>query len=413
MRLFPRIFALFIVLLAAACQPNAPAATPTSAPAPKPTAAPTAAPAAAAAASPAASPAAASPASPSPASAPAASPVASPSPAAAGAAPKPLQKPNFDEQAVATFYRGKTVTIVVGYTPGGGYDEYARFLSRSIGRYIPGNPTIIVQNQPGAGSMLAANTLFNASPKDGTVFGTFARGLPAEELLGSEGVQYKSAQFNWIGSMNDEVSICIARTDAPVKKFEDLYTMPLKIGGTGPGADTDFFPKFLNGLLGTKFDLATGYPGGNDINVAMERGEVQGRCGFSYSSLISTRPQWITDKFITILVQMSLNKHPDLPSVPLVTDLARNAEERQLMRVVFSRQTMGRPFAAPPGVPADRVAALRYAFDQTMRDPQFMAEAQQAKLEVNPAGGTDLQQIVQDVLATPPDLARKLADLVK
>ncbi len=314
---------------------------------------------------------------------------------------------------VADFYKGKTVQLIVGYGPGGGYDVYARVLSRHIGKYIPGNPSVVVQNMPGAGSMLSANTLFNSSPKDGTVIATFARGLPAEELLGKEGVQFKSAQFNWIGSMNEEVSICVARADSPIKKFEDLYTTPLKIGGTGPGADTDFFPKFLNGLLGTKFDLATGYPGGNDVNVAIERGEVQGRCGFSFSSLVATRPQWVQEKFLTILVQMALKKHPDMPDIPLVMDFARNAEERQLMTVVFSRQTMGRPFTAPPNVPADRVAALRYAFDQALADPQLLEEADKAKMELNPVNGQAIQDVIAEVFKTPPDQVARLAELTK
>ncbi len=390
----PSVCLAALLAVATACT-QAPAAAPTTAPTSPP--APAAASPAAAAASPAAKPAA--------------SPVASPSPAAASRSAASAR--SFNEQAVADFYRGKTVTLLVGYSAGGGYDQYARLLSRHLGRFIPGNPSVIVQNQPGAGSVLSANTLFNSSPKDGTVIGTFARGLPAEELLGSEGVQYKSAQFNWIGSMNEEVSICITRSDSPVKKFEDLYRTSMKIGGTGPGADTDFFPKFLNGLLGTKFDLATGYPGGNDINVAMERGEVQGRCGFSYSSLVSTRPQWVKDSFITILVQMALKKHPDMPNVPLVTDLARTPEEKQLMMVVFSRQTMGRPFAAPPGVPPERVAALRTAFDRAIADKQLTDEAAKADFELNPATGEEIQDIIAQVFKTPPDQVKRLAELVK
>jgi tripartite-type tricarboxylate transporter receptor subunit TctC len=377
--------------------------------APAPTGAPTAAPSPTT--SPAASPAARPAQSPSPAVAPSPAPAASPA-----AAPGPGTGPSFDEQAVADFYRGKTVTILVGYSPGGGYDLYARLLARHIGRYIPGNPGVIVQNQPGAGSVLSANTLFNTSPRDGTVIGTFARGLPAEELLGREGVQYRSAQFNWIGSMNEETSVCVARTDAPVKKFEDLYTTPLKIGGTGSPPDTDFFPRFLNGLLGTKFELASGYPGGNDINVAMERGEVQGRCGLSWSTVVSTRPQWLEEpKFITILVQMALNKHPDLPDVPLVTDLARTPEERQLMKVVFSRQAMGRPFAAPPGVPPDRVAALRSAFNRALADKQLVQEASRGgETEgVNPVTGEQIEAILAEVFNTPPDLVKRLAELTK
>lgn len=412
-----------LALGAAACQPAAPVA-PTAAPAaptkpaaaaPKPTAAAptTAKPAAspAVAASPAAKPAA-SPAA-SPAAKPAASPAAKPSPAAAQ--PKPVTKPQFDEQAVASFYRGKTVTINVGYTAGGGYDVYARLLARHIGRHIPGNPTVIVQNQPGAGSILAANTLFNTAPKDGTVMATFGRGLPAEELLGVEGVQYKSAQFSWIGSMNEEVSVCVSKADSPVKTFRDAFTTPLKIGGIGPGSDTDFFPKFLNGLLGTKFDIAAGYPGGNDINVAMERGEVQGRCGWSWTSVTTGRPQWLQEpRYINILVQMSLNKHPDLPDVPLVTEFAQNEEQRQLMRVVFSRQAMGRPFAAPPGIPPDRLAALRYAFDQAVRDPALLAEAARSgDAEINPVSGAEISTIVGEVLATPAGQVQRLKEILK
>ena len=313
----------------------------------------------------------------------------------------------------AEFYRGKTVTVLVGYTPGGGYDVYARTLAAHIGRYIPGNPSVIVVNKDGAGSLLAANSLFSTEPKDGTVFGTFGRGLPYNELVGQPEATFKSTQFNWIGSMNDEVSICVVRADSPIKKFEDLLTTPVKIGATGPDDDTGFFPRFLNGALGTKFQLVLGYPGGNDVNLAMERGEVQGRCGFSWSSLVSTKPQWITDKFITILVQMSLNKHPEIPAtVPLVMEYAKTDEIRQMFEIIFSRQTMGRPFAAPPGVPVERVAALRDAFAKTMVDAQFKADVAKAKLELNWKGGDDIQKIVAKIFTTPQAQRDRLKQIV-
>ena len=302
----------------------------------------------------------------------------------------------------ADFYKGKTVSLIVGYDAGGGYDLYARTLASHIGKFIPGTPTVIVQNMPGAGSMLSANSLFGSQPKDGTVFGTFGRGLPYNELIGQPEATFKSAQFGWLGSMNDEVSICIARSDSPIKKFEDLLTTPLKIGATGPDDDTGFFPRFLNGALGTKFELVLGYKGGNDVNLALERGEIQGRCGFSWSSLISTKPQWIKDKFITILVQMSLNKHPDIPAeVPLVMQYAKTAEITSMFEVIFSRQTMGRPFTAPPGLPAERLAALRTAFDKTMADPAFKADAEKAKLELNPKSGAEIQKIIEKIFTTP------------
>ncbi len=359
-----------------------------SSPAPSPTAAPKVTEAtkpAAAAASPAASPTV----SASPAAAPVASPVASP---ATSSGPSAVPVREFNESAVADFYRGKTFTIVVSSSAGGGYDLYARSLARHIGRFIPGNPTVIVQNMPGAGGIVAANTVFTGT-QDGTTIAAFSRGLPAEELFGTEGVRFRANEYKWLGSMNDEVSVCAARGDSPVKKFEDMYTTELLVGGTGAGADTDYFPQVLNALLGTRFRIASGYPGGNEINLGVERGELQGRCGWSYSSVVSTRAEWFKQPpFMHLLVQMALKKHADIPDVPLVVDFAKTDEQRQLLRVVFSRQTMGRPFAIPPQVPPDRVAALRTAFDKTMRDPEFLAEADKAKLEVNnPVTGEEVQ----------------------
>jgi hypothetical protein len=312
-------------------------------------------------------------------------------------------------EAMAAFYSGKTVRLVVGYTPGGGYDTYARLLAAHIGRYIPGTPTVIVENMDGAGSLKAANYLFTTAPKDGTVFGTFGRGLPASELLGDTAVAFKSTDFNWLGSMNDEVSICVVRSDSSTKTFQDALTRTVRIGATGPDDDTGFFPRFLNGLLGTKFDLKVGYPGGNDVNLAIDRGEVEGRCGFSWSSLVSTRQNWIDTKFVNILVQMSLNKHPDIPSsVPLVMEFMTTAEQKQLAEVVFSRQTMGRPFAAPPGVSAARVQALRDAFDKTVKDAAFLEDAKKAKQELNPKSGKDIQAIVEKIFQTPQTQRDKL-----
>lgn len=388
------------MVLLGACSPAAPP-PPTAAPA-KPTAAP---------AKPDAAPSPSGAPAAKPAASPAASPVASPV-AQSGAGAVPTRA--FNEAAVAEFYRGKTVTLVVSSTVGGGYDLYGRALARHIGRHIPGNPTVIVQNMPGAGGVVAANNVFTGA-QDGTVFATFSRGMPAEELFGQEGIRFKSNEFHWMGSMNDEVSVCAARTDAPVKTFEDLYTTELTVGGTGAGADTDFFPLVLNKLYGTRFRVIGGYPGGNEINLGVERGELQGRCGWSYSSVLSTRAEWFKPpEFMRLIVQMALRKHRDLPDVPLVIDLAKTDEQRALARVVFSRQTMGRPFAIPPRVPADRVAALRTAFDTTMRDPEFLAEADRAKMEINnPTTGEEVQELVAEILRTPPDLAKKLATVLE
>jgi tripartite-type tricarboxylate transporter receptor subunit TctC len=339
-------------------------------------------------------------------------PAASNAPATSAAASTANATPTTD--AVAEFYKGKTVKVIVGYSAGGGYDTYARVLAAHIGDHIPGKPTVIVENMAGAGSMKSANYLFGAAPKDGTEFGIFGRGLPANELTGQPEAQFKSTQFNWVGSMNNEVSVCIARSDSKIKKFEDLYTTPMKVGATGPDDDTGSFPRILNDLLGTKFELVTGYPGGNDVNLAIERGEVEGRCGFSYSSLKSTKAQWMKDKFITILTQMSVAKHPELPDVPLVTDFAKDKPDAlQILKVVFSRQAMGRPFTLPPGVPQARVDAIRKAFMDTISDPAFKADAEKQKLEVNAKSGTEVQDIVTEIFKTPDNLKQKLADILK
>ncbi len=340
-------------------------------------------------------------------------------PTAAPAAPAPAAQPAAASPtkdaaaAVADFYKGKTVTIIVGYDPGGGYDVYARTLANHIGKQIRGNPTVIVQNMPGAGSLLSANALYSSQPKDGTVIGTFGRGLPFFELLAQPEVKFESTKFNWIGSMNDEVSVCVTRADSGIAKFEDTYTKTAKVGSAGPDDDTGFFPRFLNGLLGTKFDQVLGYKGGNDINLAIERGEVQGRCGFSWSSVVATKPQWIKDKFVNVLIQLSLAKHPDAPKeVPLILEYAKDPDQKQLLEVVFSRQTMGRPFAAPPGVPAERVKALRDAFDATLKDAAFKADADKQKLELNPKTGAEVQEILVKIFQTPQALRERLKKIL-
>jgi tripartite-type tricarboxylate transporter receptor subunit TctC len=316
-------------------------------------------------------------------------------------------------QSPAEFYKGKNVDLMVGYSAGGGYDVYARMLARYIGKHIPGNPTVVVKNLDGAGSLRLANALYHQLPKDGTVFGTVARGAAFDPLLGNKAAQFDASKFSWIGSANDEVSVCVAWHTSGITKIEDTFDKELVVGGTGPSADTDQFPRIVNGVLGTKMKIVTGYPGGNDVSLAMERGEVQGRCGWSWSSVISTRKDWYDSKKINVLVQMSLAKHPDLPNVPLVLDLAKTPEQKQILTLVFARQALGRPFLAPPGVPADRLAALRKAFMDTMKDPEFIAEADKAKLEITPIDGEKVQQIVVDAYKVDPAIAKRTENLLK
>jgi tripartite-type tricarboxylate transporter receptor subunit TctC len=315
-------------------------------------------------------------------------------------------------QSPADFYKGKTIDLYIGYSAGGGYDVYARALARHMARFIPGNPTILAKNMPGAGSLVLANWLYNVAPRDGTAFGIIARGTAFDPLLGSTKAQFDASKFNWIGSMNDEVSVCVAWHTTGITTLEQVERNELTVGGSGPVADTDQFPKVLNATIGTRFKIVTGYPGGNDVDLAMERGEVMGRCGWSWSSVIATHKSWIDDKKINVLVQLSLSKHVDLPHVPLIMDFARTEEQKQIFKLVFARQPMGRPFLAPPGIPAERVAVLRKAFIDTMKSGEFLAEAGKMQLEINPVSGDAVQKIVQEVYRTPKAVAAAVAQMV-
>lgn len=316
-------------------------------------------------------------------------------------------------QAQADFYAGKTINLYVGYSAGGGYDVYGRMLARFMGKHIPGSPTVVVQNMPGAGSLRAANYIYNLAPKDGLAFGTVARGAAFDPLLGLPGAQFDATKFNWIGSANDEVSVCVAWHTSPVKTFQDLLDKELIVGGTGGSADTDQFPKVLNGVLNTKMKTVVGYPGGNDVNLAMERGEVQGRCGWSWSSVKSTQPEWLRDKKINVIIQLSMQKHEDLPNIPAVIEEAKTDEQRAILKLIFARQIMGRPFMAPPNVPADRVAALRAGFMAALKDPELLAESEKAKLEITPVAGEEIQKLVVESYKVSPEIAKKAGELLK
>src|SRR6478672_4819245 len=288
-------------------------------------------------------------------------------------------------QSAADFYKGKNIDLYIGYSVGGAYDLYARMLARHMGKHIPGNPNVIPKNMEGAGSLRLANWLYNVAPKDGSAFAIIGRGTGFDPLLGHKQAQFDGNKFNWIGSANDEVSICVSwNKPGAITQFDDLYTKQLTVGGTGAAADTDQFPRILNNVLGTKMKIVTGYPGGNDVNLALERGEVDGRCGWSWSSVESTRGSWVKEKKINILVQLALQKHADLPDVPLVTEQAKTEEQKQILTLIFARQALGRPYLAPPGIPADRVEALRKGFMDTMKDKEFLAEAEKAQLEITP-----------------------------
>jgi tripartite-type tricarboxylate transporter receptor subunit TctC len=316
-------------------------------------------------------------------------------------------------QSPAEFYKGKTIELVIGTSVGGGYDAYGRMLARTMGKYIPGNPAILPKNMEGAGSMRLANHLYNTATKDGTSFGTINRGTGFEPLLGGRGAQFDATRFNWVGSTNNEVSVCVAWHTAGITTFDDLLRRELVVGATGPSADTYQFPKITNAVLGTKFKIVTGYPGGNDVDLAMERGEVAGRCGWSWTSVKSLHQPWLDRRMINILYQMGLSKHRDLPDIPLVIDLARTDEEKAILKLIFARQVMAWPFLAPPGTPGDRVESLRKAFLQTMQDKDFLAEADKAGLEITPVAGEDIQKLVAQIYATPAGIVRKAVELLQ
>jgi tripartite-type tricarboxylate transporter receptor subunit TctC len=315
-------------------------------------------------------------------------------------------------QSPAEFYKGKTVDLYIGYSVGGGYDLYARLLARHIGKHIPGNPTVVPKNMEGAGSLRLANWLARVAPKDGSAFGTVSRGAAFDPLFGHRGVQFKGTDFTWIGSANHETSVCVALASSEVARFDDLKTRELIVGATGAADDTVQFAKVISAVFGAKLKIVSGYPGGNDVALAMERGEVQGRCGWSWSTVKATHAAWVEQKKMHLLVQLALARHPELPDVPLITEMPMNAEQQQVVKLVFARQVMGRPFAAPPGIPADRAQALRKAFMDTMNDKDFLADAERSKLEIVPVPGDRVQALVQEAYATPEAVVRKTADML-
>jgi tripartite-type tricarboxylate transporter receptor subunit TctC len=309
-------------------------------------------------------------------------------------------------QAPADFYKGKTVSLMNGFGPGGENDLWTREIAKHMPKYLPGNPTIVVQNVPGAGTLLLANQLYNTMPKDGTTFGLISRGIPLEPLFNGPGVQFDPVKFNWIGSPDKDVQVCVARKDAAVQKMEDLFTKELVVGATGSGADTQVTPEFLSRLIGMKFKIVSGYPGSNEILLAVERNEVQGIC-VAYASV--QRQAIFRDGKLNILFQASLKSDPKLTDVPLGSSLARSAADRPALELFFGRAEIGRPFLAPPGVPTDRVAALRAAFAGALKDPQLIEETTKERLTVNAISGEDIQAVLAKLYATPADVVKRVA----
>ena len=315
-------------------------------------------------------------------------------------------------QDAAEFYRGKSVDLYVGFDVGGGYDLRTRMLARHLGKHIPGNPIVIAKNMEGAGSLRLANWLANVAPKDGTAIGMIARGAAFDPIIGKkDAAQFSGTDLGWIGSTSDETNVCAVMSKTGIGKFEDVLTRETVVGSTGL-SDSGKFPLVLNGMLGSKFKLISGYKGTGDIVLAMERGEIEGRCGWNWSSMKSSHQGWLDQKIIVKLLQFGLKKHPELQDVPLVTDLAKTDEQKEIMKAIFASQTIGWPFLAPPGLPPARLQVLRDAFQATMQDKDFLTEAAKSGVDVRPVSGEQIKAIVAEVYAISPELAAKAADLL-
>lgn len=308
---------------------------------------------------------------------------------------------------VASFYHGNTVHMVVGFSPGGGYDLYARVVAKYIGKHIPGEPTVVTQNMAGAGSLRAAMYLYSVAPKDGTAIGMFSRGMPLSPLFKLPGATFDPAKFTWLGSVAKDTITCISWKTSAVKDWQDLFKSEYKAGGEGKGADPDVYATLIKNSFGAKVKLVTGYPGSSNISLAMERGEVDGMCGISYSTLASKHADWLKNKDINILVQGALEPDPALAGVPFMLDLAKSKEQKQILQLTLAPQAMARPFVAPPGLPADRAKALQTAFMATMKDPDFLAEAKHLHLDVSPMSGPQLTDLLKQLYATPAPLIQE------
>lgn len=301
------------------------------------------------------------------------------------------------------FYKGKTVTIITSTGPGGGYDRTARTIARHMNNYLPGQPTMIVQNMPGGGNVIATNYMYNIAPKDGTSIATINNAIPLHQVADGRGVRFDCRKFNWIGSTGNSNSVTIARTDTGVKTIQDVMKKQVILGGTGPASSIVIFPAVMNNLLGTKFKIVIGYKSSSAVDIALDRGEVQARSG-SYGSLMAQHADWVKNNKVVVLVQVGAKREKTLPNVPLLTDLASNADERQVLKLVSAPISLGRPYLAPPGLPKARVTLLRDAFAMTMEDKPFQAEMHRQKLDLFPLTWQEVTENVNDTINAPKAL---------
>lgn len=315
-------------------------------------------------------------------------------------------------QEAASFYSGKTISIIVGFGAGGGYDLYARLLSRYLGAHIPGHPTVIVQNMDGAGGVRAANHVYSAAPKDGTVIAAVNQGAAMFQLLGGKGAQYDPSRFQWLGSMASSNNTIYVWSATGIETIADARKREISMAGSGIISDANIYPAVLNAIAGTRFKIINGYAGTNESNLALERGEVEGRGGGAYSSLVSTRPDWLKNKKINVLVQVGTGKEADLADVPLLTDLATNSEDLQIARLVTLPVAIGYNYWLSPDVPAERAKILAEAFAATMKDLELIGEGRKQSLEIRPKPAGDLSRMVSEASRIPDNVLRRTASIL-
>ena len=313
----------------------------------------------------------------------------------------------------ADFFKGRQITMLVGSGAGGGYDVYARVWAKYAGRYIPGNPVIVAKNMPAAAGVAAANTLYNTADRDGSTIAALTNGVAMEPLAGNSQARYDVHKLGWVGSIGKLQNVCAMWHTSKARTIADAQAREIIVAGAGATSNSAIVPRILNDLLGTRFKVIAGYDPTGGLNMALERGEAEGICGLSWSTLKASRPQWIKDRLLNVIVQVGLDKLADLPGVPSALDLIADQEKRQVLQLILVRQEIGRPIALPPGVPADRVAALRAAFDATLADPEFRAEADKAGMEIEPLTGAAIETMLAKAYASPPAIIAKAVTLLE
>jgi tripartite-type tricarboxylate transporter receptor subunit TctC len=318
-----------------------------------------------------------------------------------------------DARAQDAFFKGRQITFLVGAGAGGGYDAYYRTFARHFVRHLPGEPTIVPKNMPAASGLAAANTLYASAERDGATIAAFPNNIPMDPLFVNPGARYEAQKLNWLGSIGKLENICATWITSEVKTIAQAREREVIVAAAAATSNSAIMPKVLNALLGTRFKPIIGYDPGSGMTLALESGETEGVCGLSWSTIKAARPHWIKDNKLNVIVQLALAKLPELPGVPSALDLVTDPVKKQVLGLILIRQELGRPVAAPPGVPADRLAALRGAFDATMRDPQFLAEAEKLQLEIEPLNAAEIDKLLADAYASPKTIVQQAAELIE